>query len=59
MPLQSDPTAPGSDCTCLARNSDEMGYLEYVGGRDESEKYFAEERARCPVHGTTPLAELR
>jgi len=36
-----------------------MGYLEYVGGRDESEKYFAEERARSPIHGTTPLAELR
>jgi len=59
MPLPSDPTAPNPDCTCLARSSDEMGYLEYVGGRDESEKYFAEERARCPIHGTTPLAELR
>jgi len=59
MPLQSDPPAPGPDCTCLARSSDEMGYLEYVGGRDESEKYLAEERARCPIHGTTPLAELR
>ena len=59
MPLQSDPPAPGPDCTCLARSSDEMGYLEYVGGRDQSEKYFAEERARCPIHGTTPLAELR
>ncbi|MEP6462960.1 MAG: hypothetical protein ABJC62_05965 [Frankiaceae bacterium] len=38
-------------CNCLASDSDEAAYLAYGVGLAECEKYLAEVRSECPVHG--------
>ncbi len=52
---KSDPDSPR--CNCLARASDDAGYLAYAVGRTECDKFLEQERARCPVHGNTSLAK--
>lgn len=42
---------PIAGCTCVAPSSQEAAWTEYAGGRAERDRFLADERARCPVHG--------
>ncbi len=50
--IRPAPEGIAKKCNCLASDSDEAGYLEYAVGRAECEKYLAEVRSECPVHGS-------